>query len=1047
MKIRNLIINAFGPYGGEVKLDFAKNLDKDNMFVIAGNTGAGKTTIFDAINFALYGEASGQSRDTKGFRSNFAKEDSDTFVDLTFSLKGNEYRIRRSPEYMRKKKIGEGLAMSKPKASLDINGGEAFENGKTITGYGKVTEAITNVLGINSAQFKQLVMIPQGEFKRLLEAKSDEKEKIFRKIFGTEIINTFQEKMREKANKIKGNTEGLKKLRDAKARDYILKEGSEIKPLLDSKELNIELLLEKFSEEIKEDKKVISDKEEIKKAKTEEIEELLKVHSAIKTINEQIDEMIKIEIEVKTLLLGQEENRKREEEKNLASKAISVLMKEEILNKIEKDFILSKERLEALEKERETLNEKHDKGVLNFNKADDEAKEIKVIDKELDGIKELKDKSLIFEKKQNEIKIIEKDINISKETIKDLEENKEKDKKSIKAAEDYIEKCSKDKDRKVQLEAKKSKLLMDKKEVDNLLRDITTTLDIDVKLKIKGQDYIRAKEQVDSREKMYKEAEDILFRSQAGILAKDLQEGMECPVCGSKNHPKKAKLEDTNITKDKVDNLKKLYEEVNTAFVELKTEISTIKDSFDEKEKEVKIEALRIFDMDKEKLDAYEGLCSEKLISISSEGNEVLKELKEIDNNLSKEGTIKNRLDVLNKALEAKEKALEENKEKINSLNIKLVEANKEIEEIQKRFNGEIKPVKELEDREDELTSKKVSLEKMLASAKEMLELIKGKLNNILGNIEGEKTRLKDLEEEKKKALEEFNLELNRNEFESKESYLKAKRSREEIKGLELLIDNYNKELNEKRGSLETQKKNLEGKEKGDLEEVAVKGKATRIELNEVDKEIKEWTSKLDNNKKVVEDIKKFNKDMEKDMKEFAIVGEVSKIVNGDNEKKITLERYILAAYLDDILKAANRRLLKMTNDRYRLLRKKDIGDKRTSQGLDLQVFDVYSNKERDVSSLSGGESFKASLAMALGLSDVVQNSAGGIQLDTIFIDEGFGTLDQESLEAAIDILSELQGGGRIVGVISHVAELKDRIPKKIIVSGNRDGSLAEFRS
>ena len=184
---------------------------------------------------------------------------------------------------------------------------------------------------------------------------------------------------------------------------------------------------------------------------------------------------------------------------------------------------------------------------------------------------------------------------------------------------------------------------------------------------------------------------------------------------------------------------------------------------------------------------------------------------------------------------------------------------------------------------------------------------------------------------------------------------------------------------------------------------------------------------------------------MEKDDKQYRVVGTVSKLVNGENEKKITLERYILAAYLDDILHAANKRFLKMTNDRYRLLRKTELGDKRVGQGLDLQVFDGYSNKERDITSLSGGEGFKASLSMALGLSDVVQETAGGIQLDTMFIDEGFGTLDDESLESAIDVLSELQGGGRIVGVISHVNELKERIQKKIVVNGDKDGSTAKF--
>ncbi|MGL4874046.1 MAG: AAA family ATPase [Clostridium sp.] len=1044
MKIRKLLMRAFGPYGKEVILDFAGNLDKDNMFVIAGNTGAGKTTIFDAINFALYGEASSKTREVKGLRSNFASEDYDTVVELTFTLKGNEYVVRRNPEYLRKKKSGEGYTTKKADATLDINGGASFDGGDTITGATKVTEAIKDILGISSEQFKQLVMIPQGEFKRLLHAKSEEKEKIFRKIFETEVISKFQDTIREKANKLKGNTGLLSKQRDGKLREYLPIEESKLKPLLDAKELNINLILNNIKDEIKIEESFIKEKEDIKKIKVKEKEDLLTLYNEGKAINEAIEGKVKAEIEVKEILRGSEENKKREEIRDLGKRAIEVSIKEDIFNKVDSDLIISKDKLDKLNETMKVSKEKKENAEKEYLMAEKEALRIKDIEKELDSLKELKEKTGIYEEKKNILKNVDSESEKAKSLVVSLE-NEKKD-KTLKTEEikNYIEKCSVMKDEKIKLETEKIELQNLKKAINEFIKNIDILMGDEENLKELTSNYEESEKLVRHREKLFNEAEDKLFRNQAGILASKLRENEKCPVCGSINHPEKAKIEDDDITKEEVERLKKTFNEANNSLIKLKTEILKLREKIEENKEILKEQGKEMLGVEEE-IEKYKILAIQKGNDINSRGKEVVENLSRIDKTLEKEHNVKREIESLEKIIEAKEKVIEENKKRINELEIEKAKEKKDIEEIEKRFNGEIKSLEYLNSRERELLNLKKKLEDEFGVRKEMLEHLNEKLQKLLGEIKSEDERIKNLIEELKKAEEIYIEECKINGFNSLNEYKLAKKNKEELRDLDILIENYNTSLKEKNAVLEEKRKAAEGKEKIDIEGIIAKGKGVANEINLIDKALNNLISNFNNNVRVIKSVEKLNKDIEKEEKEYKKVGSLSEIINGNNDKKITLERYILAAYLDDILRAANKRLLRMSNNRYRLLRKKTIGDKRVGQGLDLQVFDSYSNKERDVTSLSGGESFKASLSMALGLSDVVQSTSGGIRLDTMFIDEGFGTLDAESLESAIDILAELQGGGRIVGVISHVEELKNRIPKKIIVHGDRGGSTATF--
>ncbi|MGL5765964.1 MAG: AAA family ATPase, partial [Sarcina sp.] len=683
MKIRKLLMRAFGPYKEEVVLDFAGNLDKDNMFVIAGNTGAGKTTIFDAINFALYGEASSKTRDTKGLRSDFAKPEDDTIVELAFTLKGNDYVVKRNPEYLRKKKNGEGHTVKKPDATLDINGGTSFEGGNTITGASKVTETITEILGITSAQFKQLVMIPQGEFKKLLHAKSTEKEEIFRKIFETDIINDFQVKIAKKATELRGNTENLRKQRDGKLKEYLPVEGSVLKPLIDAKDLDINLILKTIKDELKSEEACIKEKEEIKKEKVKEREDLITLYNEGNAINKIISGKIEAEIAIKEVLRGSEENKKRENARDLGRKAMEVSIKEEIFNKVNSDLTMSKTKLNKLNENMEISKGKKEKAEGEYLIAEKETLKVKDIEKELDSLKELKEKTGIYEEKIGYLRSVESGSEKAKELINNLENEKKGKSLKIEEAKAYIEKCSVMKDEKIKLEREKSELVSLKKEVNEFIKNIDSFIKDEENLKELTKNYEESEKLVRLREKLFNEAEDKLFRNQAGILADKLKENEKCPVCGSLNHPEKAKIENEDISKEEVERLKKLFNEANNSLIEIKTEILKLREGIAEKKEKLKEKGKELLKV--EEVEEYKALGVQKGNDISVRGKEVLGILSTIDKDLEKEPTMRKELESLEKIIEAKDNAIEENKKKINELEIEKAKVKKDIEEIEKK--------------------------------------------------------------------------------------------------------------------------------------------------------------------------------------------------------------------------------------------------------------------------------------------------------------------------------------------------------------------------
>ncbi len=1043
MRIKKLVISAFGPYADRQELDFENHLDGKNMFVITGNTGAGKTTIFDAINFALYGEASGSDREGKSLRSDFADPTTPTEVELWFSLRDKDYYIKRSPQYFRAKQRGEGFTESKPNAEIKLKD-------KTVSGPKEVTKLVEDILGITCDQFKQLVMIPQGEFKKLLNSDSDKKEEIFRKIFGTKIFSDIQQNIKNEANSLKKSIEIIQRDRENRIRSFTLRhDDEELNNLINIKDLNISLILEKFNFSIKKDK----EEEEELKIKLDkvnnEINNISKNLTLAKETNKKLEDLKKYKDEFEKLSSLKDDYKNKEEKLKLSKRAQTAAAFEEKYEEKKKYLNKSKEALKISEENLIKYKENLEKAELQFKEEVNKEPLKNKLNKKLDEIDKLKEKSFNYSNNKEKLELLKEQSKCIRERISVINKNIEKNTIELNSICNDLETISRLKEEVNKLKINEINYTSKGEKLNKLLMSLEKCIKEVLRHEKGSSFYEKANKDYLDKKEVYEKLEDIFRRNVAGILAMDLKEGEPCPVCGSTNHPSLAHVDVDSINEETVKEAKvktedayNIREKYYRELTKIKAEIDSLKNDY------IKPLYVEIFNEDNiedlnysiEKVNNIIKVNNEELDLLINKKSSIEKEVsKEIEKNKRKKD-----IEIDNENLRAELK--DKNSELlIKEGEFKTQEAN--LENIIKEFNGEIKTIDALEKEEFSINKELDSIRESYNKAEKYYNDVKTIFDKENGNKNSLEAMVKTSEEELNIAVDNFKNKVIELGFQGYKDYSESRLKEEELDLLENSINQYNMKLS---NAEKIYIISVEGCK--DLKFVDIYSIEEELKLKNEDKKIleekeKEIYLRVNQNNKILEDCKKFNKSIEADEDKYRTVGKLAKVINGDNPRKISFERYVLAAYFEDIITAANLRFSQMTCNRFELLRKEELGDKRKGQGLDLEVFDNYTGKSRDVKTLSGGESFKASLSMALGLADVVQSHSGGIQLDTMFIDEGFGTLDPESLDAAIECLVELQGDGRVVGVISHVQELKDRIEVKLEVSSTNKGSKAEFKA
>lgn len=928
MRPIELKMSAFGPFAGLTTLRLDA-LGTDGLYLITGDTGAGKTTIFDAIIYALYGEASGNIRTTDMLRSKYANADTATFVELTFVFKDKIYIVRRNPEYLRPSKRGEGrFTKESAKAQLTMPDKEV------ITGLVSVNNKIIEIIGLNKNQFSQIAMLPQGEFMRLLLADTKQRIEIFREIFDTEPYLLLQDRIKRDANELYRLVSDYKKSMAQYVADVYCDENSEYNQALinikNDSQMSIKEILDIIDKIIAQDK---SCADEYDKA-------IISIDKGIDQLNSKLTIAIqteRIKDDYKSALT--QLNNLTEEYENVYSIYKAECEKDSERNELSLNIEKSSEKLESYE-----LLEKYKKDY----------------GKKLDKI-------------NNITQDIHEDTNSLNECIKQID-NCKKEAEILKNTELEIEK----------LNSKISDIIK-KKEAVEYLKDVFERKIKAVSQADEAKDrYMSAFAAYEEANNRYLKMEKAFFNEQAGIMAAALEEGQPCPVCGSVTHPVPAVAGDDAPTEMQLKKYKIYVEDKSKECSELSSQSGLLSGQAESMNNMFFSSIVNFNTQWKEALDnsSDDETIRVDIIQLLADLGKILDEAmlekKNADENISKYNNLIKMLSDYDKKVEQLKDKINKSKNELAILSIQNENMQKQISQLEKELgNKDIMQAKKLI---NDMKLKKIQLDKSYEAAKKQYD-------EYTINIKTLKNRISDLQKQISHT--------------------------DKQKTPDIDIPMYEKQLEDMK------KERLKLREKKNIVDI-----------------------RIANNEKIYKSIERVNEKSEKSEKHYSWLRTLSDTVNGSlsGKSRIKLETYVQMSFFDRIIMRANTRFMRLTDGQYELKRSDSKDNYKNQTGLELDIIDHYNGTIRSVKSLSGGEAFEASLSMALGMSDEIQSRSGGIQIDTMFIDEGFGSLDDESLSQAVKVLNSLSSSDRLIGIISHVSVLKDRIDKQIVVSKGKTG-------
>lgn len=911
MRPLKLTISAFGPYADVCTLDLDK-LGEKGLYLITGDTGAGKTTIFDAITFALYGQASGNFRSVDMLRSKYANASTPTYVEMDFSYNQKKYTIKRNPEYLRPAKKGDGFVKEKASAIFI-----SPDKKQPIIGSKNVNNAIIELIGLDANQFTQIAMIAQGEFLKLIYATTKERSEIFRRIFNTKPYQVLQDKIKERYNFLRNDFSSIDTSIKQHIENIIVPEDNLPQNLLQSE-------YPSYLEQI--------------------------ISNDRKTFAEIDNSLQKCETELFNISQAIEENNNQKK----------LLQKQQVIQQFLED---NKNNLSLLEKD--YLQQKN----IYEEKSPSLTIKIAKLIEELPKYAQITKKQLSLEQQQKDLSLKKQQSSNAQKELADLEEQNLKISTELNALNDIsaqIEKTKSDLEKLEQTQSELDKLKNDiylyqqyRQEYATHLRDYKTIQQAHLQLKQEHTAQYHA-----------------FLDEQAGILADNLKPNEPCPVCGSLHHPKPAQKSTKAPTQAQLERLQKQCDELAKNLNDLSIDLGKIKGKGQNINEEILRQAKQLFNIDDKT--SLNSAIIEKENSLQTKKASLINLIQKQNKQLLQ----KEKLTNLSEQIAVKQKKLQNEQLKLTQFITKTNTDNEHI--IQ-----EILELKQTLLFDDEQT------------AKEQLQLYKNQQNILKENMLKTQSKWENLQ----KKVDEYTTSLKI----IQQQIIPPKQDTEELLLQQEKLKQEKISLNEKLQNLHTR--------------ISTNSKTRQKLLEQLEKSSD--CEKLYTNMKALYD---------------TATGSIS------GKERISLETYIQMIYFDRIIIRANTRLMMMSQGQYELKRSQNSEQLRYQTGLELDVIDHYNGTIRSVKTLSGGEAFKASLSLALGLADEIQSSAGGIHLNTMFIDEGFGSLDSESLSQAIKVLNQLTEQTKLIGIISHVNELKEKIDKQIqIMKKNERGSTAKI--
>ena len=878
MKPIQLVLSAFGPYVERTVIDFSA-LGEEGLFLIAGDTGAGKTTIFDAISFALYGEASGgkEKRKSKSFHSDYVSDQTETYVELTFRHRGETWWIRRNLEYQRPaKKKKDGMETTTRQAADAQMRNE--DTGEEILRMDDVNRRVRELLGLTQDQFTQTVMIAQGDFLKILTASSDDRKKLFRDLFHTNLYVDLQSRLQEKNRACADEQKALEQV--------ILSAEGKIDPEAEFAER--EILLSYCGQ--------------------------IQHTDALCTLLARLIEQEKA---------AQEQARaQKKEAADQIGALIAAVTEGERVNRDFADWESKRARLAAL-----TAGQ----GEIDAQRAALAAAR----------------RAQQLETDEALMRRTRRDMDAQRAALSEAQAALEQAEKALPEAETRMKEAE---SRGGEIHA----LLAQAKQMEDCLPVLGEVERLEAALDTQKRELQRLTEASSRAQVAYTAAQNSYYLSQAGLLARELKAGQPCPVCGSTAHPCPAQITPETVTRQALEQAAKRRETAEKAQSDAATRLAANRAALDEREN--RLRALKIgADETRQRLAA--------------------------------------RIDAAHQAAADRQRAIDEARSAYQTLDKRKTAAQSAVDAAQKQL---------------------AALEKDLRAQTEAFE--------------------------QKRAA---------HGFEDEASYRLAKRTNAEIERLDREIRNYDEQKRTLAAQTHELEDKLSGRQRTDLTALQNRRAAALDRQAKAENAEKAMVRKLTLHESAEREIRQANAAIQKKRGKWQIIQELytccAGIAAGNPRAKLTFEAYVQQYYFRFVVAAANKRLTRLTDGMFTLRVMREAANRVSQSGLDLEVLDRSTGQARDVSTLSGGESFLASLALALGLSDAVQSQSGQIRMDAMFIDEGFGSLDENALRSSIDVLLELADGKRLIGIISHVQELEERIDKQIVVTKTPNGSTVRM--
>ena len=907
-----LTISAFGPYAGQCRLELER-LGQNGLYLITGDTGAGKTTIFDAITFALYGQTSGGVRENEMLRSKYADAAVPTFVEMVFAYNHKRYKIRRNPEYMRPAKRGSGEVKEKAAAEFTLP-----DKTVPITGIKEVNQAVTDLIGLDVNQFRQIAMVAQGDFLRLIYASTAERSAIFRRIFSTQPYQLLQDRLNEQFRSLKRSFEDMQR----SIEQYI--DGIMLPP-----EEQADFAAMTYPQTAAYLEKIIAADEKAEQSKDTEL----------KSVDLQLEKL--------TAELTQAQHQ-----------AELLSQRRQLTEQLQQLTPVLTKAKAAYEQMKKIYDEQQPRLTL-------QAEQLK---QQLPHYKELTAKTVQLHKQYAQEKKQTAILADSKEKLRRLEAQLTALNEALEKVNDIgaqIEQCTAQQDKTAEALRQIDRL---KELLDNYKKQCEA-------LNEKRQEYAQRAAIYEKLNSEYTELSNVFFAAQAGILAKELKDGVACPVCGSLTHPHPARILAETLSQSELKNKQQALERAGQKQQQMYAECTQIVGRIDNIKQEIKMQAVHC-------LGAYMPKtlfndCAAKQNELMRRQNDCHRQLQKLQENLQQRENVKKQL--------------------------------------------------------TSCTAQQRRLQEFILTAASTLSRLQSDNANAAKELDSIKANLTYSDEQ--------TLNENIQQVQAKLALLKKR----QLAAQEELADTQ-QHLTACQASLQSVSQQLTGQvyDKNALHNRQHQLQQTKTELTVF---LQTLQLRLAANRRTYENLVQKQQEMTQTEQQYAMLKSLADTAGGSisGKERIKLETYVQMHYFDRIIARANTRLMVMSQGQYELVRCENYDKLRAQTGLDLDVIDHYNGSERSVKTLSGGESFKAALSLALGLADEIQSFAGGIQLDTMFIDEGFGSLDSETLRVAMDALENLRTQGRKIGVISHVQEMTERIPVQVrVLRGGNGRSFIE---